>query len=44
MGILSWCILGLIVGGLAKWILPGRGNGGFTMSIFLGGAGAVIGG
>lgn len=44
MGILSWCVFGLIAGWLAKWIMPGRGKGGVTMSIFLGAAGAVIGG
>ena len=27
MGILSWIILGLIVGMLAKWIMPGRDRG-----------------
>lgn len=29
MGILSWIVLGLIVGILAKWIMPGRDGGGF---------------
>ena len=30
MGILSWIVLGLVVGILAKWIMPGRDGGGFS--------------
>lgn len=44
MGILSWIVLGLIVGILAKWIMPGRDGGGFIMTIVLGIAGALVGG
>lgn len=28
MGILSWIVLGLIVGALAKWIMPGDDRAG----------------
>ena len=44
MGIVSWLILGLIVGALAKWIMPGRDPGGFFMTILIGIAGAFVGG
>ena len=44
MGILSWILLGLIVGALAKWIMPGPDPGGMIITILLGIAGAFIGG
>ncbi|MEM7209124.1 MAG: GlsB/YeaQ/YmgE family stress response membrane protein [Pseudomonadota bacterium] len=44
MGILSWIILGLIAGVLAKWIMPGKDPGGFIVTILLGIAGAFVGG
>ena len=44
MGILSWIILGLIAGALAKWIMPGRDDMGFVITILLGIAGAFVGG
>lgn len=44
MGILSWIILGLIVGVIAKVIMPGKDPGGFIITIILGIAGAFIGG
>ena len=44
MGILSWIILGLIVGVLAKWIMPGDDPGGIIITILIGIAGALIGG
>ena len=44
MGILSWIVLGLIVGVLAKWIMPGDDPGGFIMTTLLGIAGALVGG
>ena len=44
MGILSWIVLGLIVGVLAKWIMPGPDPGGLVMTILLGIAGAFVGG
>ena len=44
MGIISWVILGLIVGILAKWFMPGKDGGGFFMTVILGIAGALVGG
>jgi uncharacterized membrane protein YeaQ/YmgE (transglycosylase-associated protein family) len=44
MGILSWLVLGLIVGVLAKWIMPGPDGGGIIVTILLGIAGAFVGG
>ena len=44
MGILSWIIMGLVVGVLAKFIMPGKDPGGIIVTIFLGIAGAFVGG
>jgi uncharacterized membrane protein YeaQ/YmgE (transglycosylase-associated protein family) len=44
MGILSWIVLGLIVGVLAKLIMPGKDPGGFIVTIVIGIAGAFVGG
>ncbi|MGL4432205.1 MAG: GlsB/YeaQ/YmgE family stress response membrane protein [Plesiomonas shigelloides] len=44
MGIISWIILGLIVGILAKWIMPGKDEGGFIITVVLGIIGALVGG
>jgi len=44
MGILSWIILGLVVGVLAKLIMPGQDPGGIIVTILLGVAGAFLGG
>ena len=44
MGIISWIVLGLIVGALAKWIMPGKDPGGIIITIVIGIVGALIGG
>ncbi|MBY8964211.1 GlsB/YeaQ/YmgE family stress response membrane protein [Algiphilus sp.] len=44
MGIISWIVLGLIAGALAKWIMPGKDPGGFIVTILIGVAGAFVGG
>ena len=44
MGILSWLILGLVVGIIAKFLMPGKDPGGFVITIILGIAGAFVGG
>src|SRR5262245_12604895 len=44
MGILSWILFGLVVGALAKWIMPGPDPGGMLITILLGIAGAFVGG
>jgi uncharacterized membrane protein YeaQ/YmgE (transglycosylase-associated protein family) len=43
-GVLGWIIFGLIVGVVAKLIMPGRDPGGFIITILLGVAGALLGG
>src|SRR5262249_29838959 len=44
MGILSWIVLGLVAGILAKFLMPGQGPAGFVVTILLGIAGALVGG
>jgi uncharacterized membrane protein YeaQ/YmgE (transglycosylase-associated protein family) len=44
MGILSWIILGLVVGIIAKFLMPGKDPGGIFITILLGIAGAIGGG
>lgn len=44
MGILSWIVMGLIVGALAKFIMPGKDPGGIIVTILIGIAGAFVGG
>lgn len=44
MGILSWIILGLIAGGLAKLFMPGDDGGGLIVTMGLGIGGAFVGG
>lgn len=43
-GILGWIVFGLIVGALAKLLMPGRDPGGFIVTTLLGIAGALLGG
>lgn len=43
-GVLSWIVFGLIVGVIAKLLMPGRDPGGFIVTILLGIAGAVVAG
>ncbi|MBQ0806395.1 MAG: GlsB/YeaQ/YmgE family stress response membrane protein, partial [Porticoccus sp.] len=40
MGIISWIVLGLIAGILAKLVMPGKDGGGFIVTVLLGIAGA----
>ena len=44
MGILAWIVLGLVVGVIAKLIMPGKDPGGFIVTILIGIAGAFLGG
>ena len=44
MGILSLVVLGLIVGLLAKFIMPGKDPGGILVTIIIGIVGAFLGG
>lgn len=44
MGLLSWVVLGLVTGIIAKFLMPGKDPGGFVLTIILGIAGAFVGG
>lgn len=44
MEFVTWIALGLVVGVLAKVIMPGKDPGGLVMTTILGIAGAVVGG
>ena len=43
-GILGWILFGLIVGAVAKLIMPGNDPGGIIVTMLLGIVGAVVGG
>ena len=43
-GILGWILFGLIVGAVAKLIMPGNDPGGIVVTMLLGIVGAVVGG
>ena len=44
MHILGWILFGLIVGIIAKFLMPGRDPGGFVITVILGIVGALVGG
>ena len=44
MGILTWIVFGLVVGIIAKLLMPGKDPGGFIVTMLLGIAGALLGG
>ena len=44
MGVIGWIIFGLIVGIVAKFLMPGRDPGGFVITAVLGIVGALLGG
>jgi uncharacterized membrane protein YeaQ/YmgE (transglycosylase-associated protein family) len=44
MSIISWLVVGLIAGFLAKWVVPGEGPGGILGDLVVGIIGAFIGG
>jgi uncharacterized membrane protein YeaQ/YmgE (transglycosylase-associated protein family) len=43
-GILGWIVFGLVVGVIAKLLMPGKDPGGFIITVLIGIAGAVVGG
>ncbi len=43
-GILGWIVIGLIAGGIAKLLMPGKDPGGCIITILLGIAGALLAG
>jgi uncharacterized membrane protein YeaQ/YmgE (transglycosylase-associated protein family) len=44
IGVLGWILFGVIVGVVAKLLMPGRDPGGFIVTMALGIAGALLGG
>jgi len=44
MDFLTWITLGLVVGAIAKFIMPGKDPGGLIVTVLIGIAGAMIGG
>jgi len=44
MGFLAWILFGLVVGAIAKLLMPGRDPGGWVITILLGIAGSFVGG
>jgi uncharacterized membrane protein YeaQ/YmgE (transglycosylase-associated protein family) len=44
MAILSWIVFGIVIGVIAKLLMPGRDPGGFIVTMLLGIAGALVGG
>jgi uncharacterized membrane protein YeaQ/YmgE (transglycosylase-associated protein family) len=44
LSIFGWIVFGLIVGAIAKLVMPGRDPGGVLVTIVLGIAGALLGG
>jgi uncharacterized membrane protein YeaQ/YmgE (transglycosylase-associated protein family) len=44
MHIIGWIVFGLVVGIVAKFLMPGRDPGGFIVTAILGIVGAVVGG
>ena len=44
MTILGWIVFGLIVGAVAKLVMPGRDGGGIIVTMLLGIVGAMVGG
>ena len=43
-GILGWIVFGLVVGAVAKLLMPGRDGGGIIVTTVLGIVGALLGG
>jgi len=44
LGIVGWIVFGLVVGVIAKLIMPGRDPGGIIVTMALGIVGALLGG
>lgn len=43
-GVLGWMLFGLVVGAIAKLVMPGRDPGGIIVTMLLGIVGALLGG
>lgn len=44
MGILAWIIIGLLIGLIAKALMPGKDPGGIIITMLIGIAGGLLGG
>ncbi|AMY08227.1 Transglycosylase associated protein [Luteitalea pratensis] len=44
MGILGWIVFGLVIGALAKLVMPGRDPGGIIVTMLIGIVGSLLGG
>jgi uncharacterized membrane protein YeaQ/YmgE (transglycosylase-associated protein family) len=44
IGVIGWMIFGLVVGIVAKLLMPGRDPGGFIVTMLIGIVGALLGG
>ena len=44
MTVIGWILFGLIVGALAKLVMPGRDPGGIIVTMLIGIAGSMLGG
>ena len=44
MGIIGWIVIGLIMGAIARAIVPGQQKGGWIVTLILGIVGALLGG
>ena len=44
MGILGWIVFGLVVGAIAKLLMPGKDPGGTIVTMLIGVAGALLAG
>jgi uncharacterized membrane protein YeaQ/YmgE (transglycosylase-associated protein family) len=42
--VLVWIVFGLVVGLVARFLMPGKDPGGFIITVVLGIAGAILGG
>ena len=44
MNIIGWLLFGLVIGAIAKFLMPGKDPGGWIVTILLGIAGSFVGG
>jgi len=44
MNFIGWILFGLVIGAIAKFLMPGRDPGGWIVTILLGIAGSFVGG
>jgi uncharacterized membrane protein YeaQ/YmgE (transglycosylase-associated protein family) len=44
MGVIGWIVVGLVVGALAKLIMPGKDPGGIIVTCIIGVVGGLLGG